>query len=316
MNVRTGIRLAVILLGSAVALLAVSPGPVAAQLASRSEASVSVGGLVLDPTDRGYQGSLPITVTNKGSAPSYFGISIQEAFGGSVTRLDPESPCTFGGTGYRRTYRCMVPGDALAPGEQRSFSMSFHALVTPRPYAMIVRTNEVTVTTIDGTNETLDRTSYPTLFRSSSGSLHSPRPYVQDSQADAGMTTAGQVTLVRQADGSFAGRLPVTARYGGDAAHEHLAVKTVGLPTGVQQWGTDPQDMPSGLNSFQVPGAQFMPGEQRSFDALFFAPAETPVGALGTATFQLSTYWSGSVVTDLDPADNTVTFSVTTVEAS
>ncbi|MEU2612848.1 hypothetical protein ABZ570_14910 [Micromonospora sp. NPDC007271] len=315
MTTRTGHRLAAVLLGPAMALLA-SAAPAAAAPASGSPAAdVSVGQLVLEPTARGYQGNLPITVTNRGRTETYFSVTIVEPVGGSIGNLSPESACGYQGLrDNRRVVDCMVPGPNLKPGQRRSFSVAFEALTTPRNVAMVAPGGQVSVNAGNGSQEIADTEDFTALFRSTTGSLRNPVPYVQDSQARASISTAGAATLVRQADGSYQGRLPVTVAWAGDTAHDLLFVDAT-LPAGVQVWGTDPQDLPSFFTNFPVPGGRFMAGEQRNFDVLLRAEPETVPGDLGRVTFELSTNWDGDVVADADPADNTASFTVTAVEA-
>ncbi|MFC0031035.1 hypothetical protein ACFFMM_16055 [Micromonospora chaiyaphumensis] len=315
MTTRTGRRLAAVLLGPAAALLAFAAPAAAAPAGGRPDADVSVGRLVLDPTEHGYRGSLPITVTNRGPADTYFSVTIVEPVAGSIGNLSPDSACGFQGLrDNRRVVDCMVPGPELRPGERRSFTVAFRALTTPRAVAMIATGGEVSVNVGDGNPAIGDAESFAARFRSTGGSLRNPVPYVQDTEARAGISTAGAARLVRQEDGSYQGRLPVTVRWAGDAAHDLLFVDATTLPPGVQIWGTDPQDLPSFFTNFVVPGGRLMAGEERSFDVLLRAEPGTVPGELGGATFQLATQWDGNLVSDADPADNTASFTVTAVD--
>ncbi|MDZ5444712.1 hypothetical protein U2F26_18510 [Micromonospora sp. 4G57] len=317
MTTRTGRRLATVLLGSATALLAFAAPAAAAPAGGGLDADVSVGRLVLDPTERGYRGDLPITVTNLGRVDTYFSVTIVEPVAGSIGNLSPDSPCGFQGLqDNRRVVNCLVPGPNLKPGERRTFSVAFQALTTPRDVAMTATGGQVSVNVGDGSPEVADGESFVARFRSTSGSLRNPVPYVQDSQARASITTAGAATLVRQEDGSYQGRLPVTVRWSGDAAHDFLYVDATSLPAGVAIWGTDPQDLPSFFTNFVVPGGRFMAGEERSFDVLLRAEPGTTAGDLGSVTFELSTRWDSIAVADADPADNAATFNVTAADAS
>ncbi|MFI2646633.1 hypothetical protein [Micromonospora fulviviridis] len=317
MTTRNGRRLAAVLVGSVAVLLALA-APAAAAPAGRSpDADVSVGRLVLDPTARGYQGSLPVTVTNRGPVATYFSIVVVEPVAGSLGNLSPEEACGFGAPeGNRRTATCSVPGGDIEPGESRKFSIAFEVLTPTRDVAMIAEGGRISVNVGDGEDEVADRATFAARFRSASGSLRNPVPYVQDSRARASITTAGAVTLSRQEDGSYLGRLPVTVRWAGDTAHELLWADATGLPAGVVIWGTDPQDMPGFFTNFVVPGGRFLTGEQRSFDVLLRAEPETVPGDLGTVTFQLNTQWYGQTVADAEPADNTASFTVTAADAS
>lgn len=314
----TGNRFAAALFGTALILTAAPATAAAAAPASTSKASLSIGKLVLEPTERGYQGSLPITVTNKGSAETYFNVVIVEPIAGSFRSLSPGSPCIFRGlVENRRIIGCDVPDPTiLQPGEKRSFSVEFQALTTRRDIPMIADGGQISVIAGNGSAEIADQEDFSAHFRSTSGSLGNPVPYVQDPEAKASISAAGNATLVPQADGSYLGRLPVTVRWAGDAAHDFLFVDATSLPAGVQIWGTDPQDDPSFLTSFWVPGGRFMAGEERTFDVLLHADAGTMPGDMSNAAFQLSTKWASIVVADTDPADNTTTFTVTAADAS
>ncbi|MEU5723298.1 hypothetical protein [Micromonospora sp. NPDC047738] len=317
MTTRTRRRLAAVLIGPTAALLAFAAPATAAPAGGRLDADVSVGRLVLDPTERGYRGSLPVTVTNRGSAETYFNVTIVEPVAGSIGNLSPDSPCGYGSPqDNRRVISCSVPGPNLKPGERRSFSVAFAALTTPRNVAMSADGGRISVNVGDGNPAIADRESFGALFRSTSGSLRNPVPYVQDSQARASISAAGAATLVRQPDGSYHGRLPVTVRWAGDAAHEFLFVDAPTLPADVQIWGTDPQDLPGSLTSFIVPGGRFMAGEERSFDVLLRADPGTVPGDLGEVTFQLDTRWGMDLVPDADPADNLASFTLTAADAS
>lgn len=276
-------------------------------------ASVSVGQLVLDPGERGYQGTLPVTVTNRGTTARSFDVVVLEPVAGSFGRLDPSEPCLYQGVvNGRRLTGCSVPGGELQPGERRSFTVSFHALTTPRPYAMTVGGGYVAIPGPDGE---LDRDGFNTRFRSTSGSLANPRRYVQDRAPDASIGTAADtVTLTRQPDGTYGGRIRVTVRYGGDAGHDFLYVRAA-LPEGVWIDGTDPQDSPSFSDWFDVPGYRFMAGEERSFDVLVAAGEETVPGDLGEVTLDLTTKFDADDLVDVDPSDNNLTFGVTAVPA-
>ncbi|MGC4877302.1 hypothetical protein ACLQ26_13720 [Micromonospora sp. DT43] len=312
MTTRTARRLTALVLGPAAALLAFTAPAAAAPAGRGLDADVSVGRLVLNPTERGYQGNLPITVTNRGTADTYFGVTIVEPVAGSIGNVSPESACVFQGLqDNRRVVGCEVPGGDLKPGERRSFTVAFQVLTTPRKVAMIATGGEVSVNVGDGNPAIGDTESFAARFRSTSGSLRNPVPYVQDSQARASISTAAGATLVLQEDGSYLGRLPVTVRWAGDAAHDLLFVEATTLPAGVQIWGTDPQDLPSFFTEFVVPGERFMAGEERSFDVLLRAEPGTVPGDLGAATFQLDTRWDGDVVADANPGNNTASFTVT-----
>ena len=139
------------MLGPAAALLAFSAPAAAAPAGHGLDADVSVGQLVLNPTERGYQGNLPITVTNRGRADTYFSVTIVEPVAGSIGNLSPDSACGFQGLqDNRRVVNCSVPGDNLKPGERRIVHCRLQALTTPRGVAMIARGGRVEVNVGDG----------------------------------------------------------------------------------------------------------------------------------------------------------------------
>ncbi|NJP34185.1 hypothetical protein [Micromonospora thermarum] len=164
---------------------------------------------------------------------------------------------------------CDVPGGELQPGERRAFTVDFEVLTAIQPYAMKAENGRLAVEV--GGREIADE-PFRTRFRSSDGSLRDPKPYVRDTQPEAGIS-AGDLTLVRQPDGAFEGRLPLAVRYDSDAPHSNLCLITKGLPAGVYETSTVPSD---GCAHFCVPGGQFMEGEERTFDLVFFAAAGTP----------------------------------------
>ncbi|MEV0807447.1 hypothetical protein [Micromonospora sp. NPDC050200] len=312
MNTRTGQRIGA-LLGTALAVLAAAP-VTAAVASTDAPAAVSADRLVLEPTARGYQGSLSVTVTNRSSAAEYYTVRITEPVAGSFRGVQPAGVCMSGGlAGDLRVFECEVPGPDLAPGERRSFAAAFEVLTSPRPYAMTAAAGRVEV--VPGhTGQVADGEKFNTWFRATDGSLRHPQPYRQDTEAKAAITaTAGAVTLTRQADGTYAGRLPVTVRYAGDAPHDFLFVRAT-LPAGVEIAGTDPQDSPSFGGYFDVPGGRMAAGEERGFDVLFRAPAETVAGDLGTVGFTLTTWYGDGEVADTDPTDNTLQVAVGAVD--
>jgi hypothetical protein len=296
--------------GAALALLVAGAPAQAAPVAH--DTSVSVGRLVLDPTDRGYHGSLPVTVRYGGAQPGYLNMTIVEPVAGAFDNLAPAEVCFFGAATPRRTIFCGVPGGALQPGERRSFTVDFTVLTGTRAYPMVASGGQVRVETGDA-NPTNDSRAFDALFRSTGGSVRNPRPYVQDTLADASVKAAGPATLVRQPDGSYLGRLPLTIRYGGDAPHDELAVEPV-LPAGIRLMGIDPPEICTGWCS--VPGGEFMSGEKRTVDLKLAADPGTVAGPLGTGAVHLHVRYSGVDVTDVEPADNSSSFDITAVDAA
>jgi hypothetical protein len=300
-------RLVAGVLGAGLALLGTATP--AAQAAAPADTSVSTGRLVLEPTDRGYAGSLPVSVTYRGTQAAYLNLTITEPVPGAFAGLTPQDACFNGGQQPLRTIYCVVPGGALQPGERRGFTVDFRVLTTPQAYAMSATGGRVTVETGDA-NPANDTRAFDTLFRSTTGSLRDPQPYVWDTETDASLTV-GSATLTRQEDGSWLGRLPVTVRSAGDAAHDAYWLEPT-LPAGVRLAEIEPEEMCAGACT--VPGGRFMAGEERSVSLLFRAPAEVAPGDLGTGSVRLYALlgW-GDELTDVDPADNTATFGVTAV---
>ncbi|MDG4806320.1 hypothetical protein O7634_06080 [Micromonospora sp. WMMD1120] len=304
MNTRSRLR-AGVLLGSALALVAALPGTTA--LASTgTPAAISTGRLLLEPTADGYRGTLPVTITNRSRAADYYSIQVTEPVSGSFDGLAPSTACVQAGrVENRRVLACSVPGPDLEPGERRSFDVAFEVLTAPRPYAMSATGGRVEV--VPGhTQQVAAGKDFTTLFRATTGSLRNPRPYVQDTVANAALGAGtGALTLTRQADGTYAGRLSVTVRYAGDAPHDYLWVEAT-LPAGVEIAGTDPQDSPSFGGFFEVPGGRMAPGEERTFAVLFRASSDVVVGDLGIVEMALNTQYGAGVVADGAPADNSV----------
>lgn len=296
-------RLLAGVLGAGLALIGAA-GPAAA---APGDTAVSVGRLVLEPTDRGYVGSLPVTVTYRGTEAAYLDLTITEPVPGAFVGTTPGDPCFYSSPRPARTIYCHVPDGALQPGERRQFTVDFRVLTTPRPYAMVTSGGQLTVTTGDS-NPANDTASFAALFRSTTGSLGEPQPYVRDTRTDAAVS-AGPATLDRQEDGSWFGRLPVTVRVDGDAAHDAYWLAPT-LPAGVRVAGIEPEDICAA--DCTVPGGQFMPGEERTMSLLLRAPAEVTPGDLGSGSVRLyATFSWGDELTDVDPADNTASFAVT-----
>ncbi|MEW2141563.1 hypothetical protein AB0869_01955 [Micromonospora vinacea] len=314
MNTRTTLR-AGVLLGSALALVATLPGT-AALASTGAPAAISAGRLVLEPTGNGYRGTVAVTITNRSRAADYYSILVTEPVAGSFDGLVPGGPCIQADpVENRRVIACSVSGPDLEPGERRRLDVAFEVLTAPRPYAMTAAGGRVEV--MPGrTQQVAAGRDFTTLFRATNGSLRHPRHYVQDTSANASLTAgADALTLTRQADGTYAGRLPVTVRYAGDAAHDYLAVQAT-LPAGVEIAGTDPQDSPSFGGFFDVPGGRMAAGEERTFAVLFRTSPDTVAGDLGSVDLVLSTRYGAGEVADAAPADNNVRVTVSASDAS
>lgn len=305
-------------LGAATAIAAIAMAP-AAQAAPRDAAtilqqrdtSVTVGRLVLEPTDRGYRGSVPLTISYRGTGTADLTVSVAEPVAGAFTDFDFGMPCFYGERPdeLRRNINCW---DQIQGGDHRTHTIEFEVLTKTQAYAMSAIGGAVTVTTKDAQPLTVTK-SFDTVFRSTTGSLRNPRPYVQDTQTDASVT-AGSATLVRQADGSYLGRLPVTVRYDGDAPHDGLQLEAV-PPAGVQLYSIEPSDV-CAYPWCSVPGGEFMQGEERSVALVFKAPAGTTVGDLGTGTVRLHAGFFFTDLSDVDPSDNTASFAISAIDGA
>lgn len=291
---------------AAAAVVAVTAGGAGVAHAATPTINVQAGRLVLEPGARGYHGSLPVVVTYHGDQPDYAGISIIEPVAGAFTGLRPEDACviTPREDGLREI-GCGLPGGDLQPGERRRFVIDFDVLTAPRGYAMSAAATSVKVS-LGNAGVTATATS-ATLFRSTSGSLRTPRPYVQDTKSDISVTVQ-DATLVSQDDGSYAGRVPVTVHYAGDAPHFELGAD-IALPDGVEFNGVDPSEA-CGTTLCPVPGGRFTAGETRTFSLLVSAPATAATGPAGSGAVTVTSSWY-STVEDVDPSDNTAAFALT-----
>lgn len=268
---------------------------------------VQAGRLVLEPGSRGYLGSLPVTIAYQGDAPDYANITIVEPVAGAFRALDPSEACMYGDlVDGRRTLGCSVPGGDLAPGERRQFTVDFGVLTSPRAFAMQAADTTVEVS-LGGQPNVRATAGSKTLFRSTTGTLVQPRPYVQDTRSDL-TVTAGNATLTVQEDGTYAGRVPVTIRWAGDAPHDELGIELPVL-SGFDWYGVDPSEVCAGTWC-TVPGGRFMAGETRTFDVLVTAPADAVPGTVGTGEVTASANWAAPTL-DVDPSDNTAPFTLT-----
>ncbi|WP_406040609.1 hypothetical protein OG799_31940 [Micromonospora sp. NBC_00898] len=312
MTTRTA-RIATSLLGGAVALLTLTAPAAAAPTGTTGGTDITAQRLVLEPTDRGYVGTLTATVTNRRSTATSVNLVITEPAAASFSTIEPGGACLYDRLVENRlVIGCM--GDRIEAGQSVTFRLGFHVWTTARDYPMVADGGRIEVVP-DGATRAADSTGFTTLFRSTTGSLKKPRPYVQATETDLSIR-GGAVVLTRQADDSLLGRMPVSVRYGNDAPTFLLNVDAA-LPAGVEVHHIEPQDMPSFPNWFSVPGGRFMPGEERTFDVFLSAPAGTPAGELGSGTFTVAgSYFWGADPQDVDPADNSTSFAVTAVDAS
>ncbi|MGC4811643.1 hypothetical protein ACLQ29_14060 [Micromonospora sp. DT228] len=300
---KTGTLLTAVLLGLTATVA--TAGPAVAAPADRDGRTLSVGKLILSPTERGYRGSVPLTVTNTGSESDYFYYKLREPVPGAFQ---------FDGTACdmfdmrvednRRVANCSLTDNwaDLAPGESTRNVLDFHVLTNPRTYPMIMNGGWVEVySSIDGL---VARTPLSALFRSTNGSLTRPRPYVQDARPDASIRLDGPVTVLPDGEGNL--RVPVTIRYDGDAPHDSFSVRASSLPAGSVFWHTDPTSGPvsGGGALVPVPELRLMPGEEYSF-ALVVSPPTDPADASELIDIEVATNWYPTSP-DADPSDNVV----------
>ncbi|MEU4551293.1 hypothetical protein [Micromonospora violae] len=104
-------------------------------------------------------------------------------------------------------------------------------------------------------------------------------------------------------------RVPLRVRYAGDARQLGNSLTATQLPAGSMILFTDPHDGPVyGPQAF-VPGGLLMPGEERDV-ALFISRPTDPADESTQITVALATHYWNETVPDVDPSDNTVTFSL------
>ncbi len=295
-------------LAAALASAAFIAVPAPAQAVSTT--TVAVERMALVATERGYSGSLPTRVRYQGATAANLDLVLTEPVAGSWRGTQLADTCFFGvrpGLGQRRTIRCGI--GRFQPGEIRHVPSAFQVLTKTMPYAMAAAGGEVHVERDQV--RISEVVSFTAFFRSTSGSLLMPRPYVQDTATDIVLGTGSSVTLTRQPDGSYLGRLPVTLTWRGDAPHYQVYTRIDHLPAGFLVWGTEPGDGGPCSIGCNAPGDRFMEGETRTWDLLLYAAAGTARGDYGVHTLTPEVLWNSSSLVDVDPADNTPAFTVT-----
>lgn len=288
-------------------------GAVAAQAAPAGTVTIKVGRLVLEPAQFGHTGSVQIAIRNRTSEPLGGNIAFTEPVAGTLDGVTGASNCFFGSAdgGVRETSTCSLD-DQIEPGSTGVLTLHFRAAAKPQAYPQVAPD-------LGGVAFNGATARFGALFRSTTGSLRNPRPYVQDT-TQAFSVSAGDVTLTRQEDGTFAGRVPVTVRNNGDAPHRSLWGAVV-TPAGIDPWaGIDPSEVCAGSgNALPIPpggsgtgcsltGGVLAEGEERSFEWILTAPEETPAGVLGTGTTVVR--FSGPTDSQTDGA-NVDSFTIT-----
>ncbi|MBG0560826.1 hypothetical protein [Actinoplanes aureus] len=286
-------------------------GAVAAQAAPVGTVTVAVNRLILEPAEYGHTGSIRIVVRNGTSEPFSGGITITEPMPYTFVQTEGASGCGHNTTPDNRTIAMCGLDKVIKPGRSTVVTVQFRSPAKPQAYAQIAPLNGSVE--VDGVTA-----EFPALFRSTTGSLRNPSPYVADT-TQALSVAAGDVTLTRQEDGTFAGRVPVTVRNNSDAPHRDLFTE-LATPAGIDSlsriepsevcFGGDQLPIPPGGNSVSCTlyGGQLAEGQERAFEWVLTAPAETPAGPIGTATTLVEV--AGDVVAQTDGA-NLATFNIT-----
>lgn len=300
------LRLSLAAVAAAVAVVAAPAGAVQAA-ATAYPATITNTRLILNPTDRGYAGSMQFTVTWRGTEPNFnLNVEVTEPIAASWKTIDPLAPCTINyGADNRRTLDCIL--DGFTPGQSRTYTFGFTALTPAQFRPMIAGGGKLSV--IDGLAGWVSKVhDFSAILRGTNGKIKNPTPYVQDTRTDITFTTGSSVTLVRQEDGRFVGRLPMTVRWNGDAPN-YEAWADMALPSGWFAAGTVPSsDMPC-FTGCTVPGGALFDGDVRTFDMLIQAPEDTARGTSGTTTATASVFWGFNQLADVSPEDNSATFS-------
>ncbi|MEU4338874.1 hypothetical protein AB0F59_30205 [Micromonospora lupini] len=295
---KTGTLLTAVLIGLTATVT--TAGPAVAAPARTVGAELSLGKLILNPTERGYQGSAELTVTNTGSENDYLYYKMREPVPGAFQYWRSDCTVSMRVEQNRRVAGCSSPDFVtLDPGESFQVTLNFQVLTDPRNYPMNMGGGWVEVYSVEQ-DEPVARRSFGALFRSTNGSLIRPRPYVQDTQPDAAIESVGPATLDPQGSGMLL--LPVTISYRGDAPHFYLWIKASPLPAGSLIFYTVPADGPVGSDQALVPGLRMMRGEVRSFGLLISQPTD-PADLQDVITLEVSADWYETP--DADPSDNT-----------
>nr|WP_181726786.1 hypothetical protein [Micromonospora provocatoris] len=82
------------------------------------------------------------------------------------------------------------------------------------------------------------------------------------------------------------------------------------LPPGSRCGPPTRRTCPASRTGSTSPAAGSCRGEERTFDVVLRAPAGTSAGELGSGSFTVQAVYEREPVADVDPADDTTTFSV------
>jgi hypothetical protein len=299
------------LLAGAVALVPAASAA-AATAGPKPSATITVGNLILEPTSRGYVGTLSASVQWNGPDDGWLDIVIVEPVAGAWQNMNNGDGCVWNTATAdgRRTDSCGLSG--LRHGEVRDIAQSFRVLTATQPFAMSAVSADIWAQQGDTVISKVKH--YSTTFRGTNGSVTKPSLYVQDLVSNASLALrSNSVTMVQQPDGYFLGHLPVTVTWNGDAAHYFVNIDAA-LPNGWFVWDTDPESGYPCAGGCSVPGPNggaLMQGEVVSFDLIVYAPEGTAPGVYSNNTAHVGAYWVNGQLTDVSPADNDGTFTAT-----
>lgn len=299
-----GVLTAAVLSGAAL-------GVAAPAQAAETDLTISATRLVLEPGQRGYTGTYHVTVTNTGDEPAVADLRVIETTPGAWRGLRPDDSYCFTDTWGTTPvgYLCELPGGEVAPGEIRKFRIDMGVLTTPRDHALRGADTLTTLVSSSDSTRVVASASSPTLFRSTTGSLRDPQPYVQDEQSDISVT-AGDVTLTPDPEGGFTGKVPVTIRWNGDAPHHGINTETV-VPEGFEARGADADDITCMFPYCYVADEPLMPGETITVNLEVYAPEGTPSGTTATGAIVATGSWWGGALSNVDPDANRAPFRMT-----
>jgi hypothetical protein len=306
---RAGARLTAIA-GVAAAVLAATPGPVAA--ATGYDISVQVGPLTMRPAPAGgYVGAATLRISYSGPEGASAWVEI-DAPEGLYAAFPLDSPFVGCANIGRFGLACGLSGE-LVSGQTREVRMEFSALAAPTRRTRPTLAGSVTVTAqrfeqdlVEATPE--DNTDRLGGLMIGTGPGFDRRPYRPADTYDLSATAgSGTITFAPNDDGFYVGRVPLTLRAGTDAYHQGLYLTLVTDLPGQEYLGISPPEV-CGITICAVPGDALPEGRTRTVTAL--VEVEAPP-APGTAILlRADTNVGGEFAADADPADNTVTVTV------
>ncbi|GLY98664.1 hypothetical protein [Actinoplanes sp. NBRC 103695] len=295
-------------------------GAVAAQAAPAAPGvTVSVAPLIFEPAQTrytGHTGRLRFTIHNGTDRPYLDGVQLTEPiahsfYGLSLVGGDQMSCGLEGREGGHGLWGCMID-PPIPAGSTQIIEATFRSVAKPQPFARAAEQSGLI--DVDGA-----RATYPVLFRATDGSIDDPRPYTPAPLPHLTVTAAGAVTLTRQGDGDFEGRLPVSIHNDGDASHSFVPLE-LALPAGLSDWPWVEPDggcsadgalpAPPGGSSWQcgVNWPSLAEGQTLDVEYVLQAPADSDPGALGEALTEAALGKTSQTQTD---GANRAAFTVT-----